>query len=263
MLAVLKHWLEKHKWYLHIRYQPFILSAWLSARPDVSSNLSAQKKVYQSVLKNVKTKLVVDVGANEGFLTSIFCSLGFDVIAIEPSKRNFSILKIRYAQNPKIKLIHAAVSDSCETKPFFESNKDYAIGTLDEKWKKVGDEQYGLGKVYKSLPVQIQTITLDEIIKRFGVPGFVKIDVEGHEEKVIKGLSQSIPLISFEAILPYFQEETINCIEHLCSLCAESYFNYTIREQFVNKDFVLREKLIDEIKNLPAQTIEIFCSTQI
>jgi hypothetical protein len=45
--------------------------------------------------------------------------------------------------------------------------------------------------------------TLDSAIQRFGVPQYCKIDVEGWELHVLKGLHQPIPLISFE----YHQDE--------------------------------------------------------
>lgn len=262
MLSFLKHWLEKKNWYLQLRYHPLTISAWLKLRKPVARKLSGQKKLYQSVLENLNKKLIVDVGANEGFLTSIFTSFGFDVVAIEPSQRNFLILKTRFAKTSNVKLMQAALSDGIGQGFFFENVKDHAVSTLSEKWKMIREEKYLSKKNYNDA-VLVQTITLDEVIEKFGVPGFIKIDVEGHEEKVLKGLTQAIPLISFEAILPQFMEETINSIEHLFSLSENASFNYTAGYRLAYDHFVSKNELIQSLKSLPPQTIEIFCKSQL
>jgi len=43
-----------------------------------------------------------------------------------------------------------------------------------------------------------ETITLDDLIMQHGIPDLIKIDVEGHEPEVLRGLSQRVPKICFE-----------------------------------------------------------------
>jgi hypothetical protein len=45
---------------------------------------------------------------------------------------------------------------------------------------------------------KVQVTTLNQLIKDYGNPSFCKIDVEGYEYKVLKGLSEPIKTISFE-----------------------------------------------------------------
>jgi hypothetical protein len=42
--------------------------------------------------------------------------------------------------------------------------------------------------------------TLDALIEQHGLPRFCKIDVEGFEAEILRGLSQPIPLLSFEYV---------------------------------------------------------------
>ena len=58
------------------------------------------------------------------------------------------------------------------------------------------------GRLAKSVKweknVIVQVTTLDALIAAYGLPSFCKIDVEGFEYEVIKGLSRPIPRLSFE-----------------------------------------------------------------
>ena len=63
----------------------------------------------------------------------------------------------------------------------------------------------------------VRTTTLDSLITSYGRPQFVKIDVEGHESAVLKGLHRSIPRLSFE-YTPEYIRPALECLEHLSSL---------------------------------------------
>ena len=61
--------------------------------------------------------------------------------------------------------------------------------------------------------------TLDTLIDRFGIPDFCKIDVEGYELEVLRGLSQPIPALSFE-YLAASKSLAVECVERLTELGA-------------------------------------------
>ena len=45
---------------------------------------------------------------------------------------------------------------------------------------------------------EVPVVTLDAAIEHYGVPAYCKIDVEGWEFEVLRGLSQAVDLISLE-----------------------------------------------------------------
>jgi hypothetical protein len=69
---------------------------------------------------------------------------------------------------------------------------------------------------------------LDSLIVAHGCPNFCKIDVEGGEEAVLKGLSIPIDVISFE-FTPEFIGAALNCINQLNRIGKYEY-NYSVGE---------------------------------
>jgi methyltransferase, FkbM family len=67
--------------------------------------------------------------------------------------------------------------------------------------------------------------TLDHIILRYGVPRFVKIDVEGYEYEVLRGLSTPVPYLSFEFV-PECSDSAFNCVDRLSEL-GMGLFNFS------------------------------------
>ena len=73
----------------------------------------------------------------------------------------------------------------------------------------------------------IKAITLNELIKEFGFPKYIKIDVEGFEYSVLKGLDYDIEIISFESNLPDFELESVKCIDLLNNLNNKYKYKYS------------------------------------
>jgi FkbM family methyltransferase len=50
--------------------------------------------------------------------------------------------------------------------------------------------------------IQVPVMTLDQAIDRYGLPQFCKIDVEGYEMEVLRGLSHAIPFLTIRGFNP-------------------------------------------------------------
>jgi len=156
--------------------------------------------------------LVFDIGANQGDMTEIYLKLGAkQVISVEPQKTFAGILRKRFKDHSNVQIVNKALSSEVGVSEILICDSAPTISTMSKDWASKGRFTTGYEWNRKE---EIETTTLDQLIKTYGVPQFCKIDVEGFEYEVISGLSQKIPLLSIEYVSEFF-DKTIACIDHL------------------------------------------------
>jgi hypothetical protein len=91
--------------------------------------------------------------------------------------------------------------------------------------------------------------TLDALIRKYGVPHFIKIDVEGYELEVLKGLSSPVNYISFEYMVPECSQNAIDCIKQIMKIDGDRRFNYSVGEsmELFFPKWLTAEKMIEHI----------------
>lgn len=194
-----------------------------------------------------------DVGANIGERTDIFLQLGARVIAIEPQPDCALYLKWKYRYDKRVTVVSAAVSAEEGESDFFVANAN-ALSTLSREWVRRAPDgayrQYSWDKT-----IRVPTITLDRLISRFGRPQFCKIDVEGAELLVCRGLSTPVSYLSLE-IMPETITLLEECMKHLSFLGAVQ-FNFGPYEQqrFLLEHWLDREAMSAWLKKTPIQTL--------
>ncbi len=84
--------------------------------------------------------------------------------------------------------------------------------------------------------IAVRVVTLDHLIERHGLPDFVKIDVEGAEDRVLAGLSQPVASLSFE-FTTLRPDVGLRCVERLGRLGDYVYnasFGEALRLEFAD-----------------------------
>jgi FkbM family methyltransferase len=206
--------------------------------------------IYNEIIKFGKS-LCFDVGANIGNRTSIFINIGYEkVIAIEPQRNCLSILKNKFENNHRVLIIDKALSEVVKTENMYISNSD-TISSMDINF--INEVKKDRFKNYKwDICEEVETTTLDNLINLYGIPDFIKIDVEGYELNVLKGLSKPVNCISFE-YTPELHDRSILCVSQLESI-SNYVYNLSIGEsllfefdEWVSKEFLdswLRENMM-------------------
>jgi FkbM family methyltransferase len=222
---------------------------------------------YRNLLASLPAPLLVfDLGAHRGRTTQAFLSLGARVVAVEPDERSRSILARRFgAGRPgsPVTLVGMAASDSERRETLWVAEPGAGINTLSEKWVATLRRNPGKLGMACDFPKRqpVSTTTLDALIAAHGKPHYVKIDVEGHEAAVLRGLTRPVPIVSFEANLPEFRPEALDCVWLLDRLAPGGSFNLTLGDShqgFAAADWQSAEKIRLLLRALDEATVEVY-----
>ncbi len=142
--------------------------------------------------------LVFDIGAHVGDRVRAFRKLGARVVAVEPQPDPYRFLTILFGRDPDVALVRAAVSDAAGRAMLHVNSANPTVSTLSEAFVAAADGADGWHEQRWDDAMRVDTLTLDDLIADHGRPAFVKIDVEGHEDAVLGGLTQVVPAVSVE-----------------------------------------------------------------
>lgn len=151
------------------------------------------------------TPVCVDVGADVGWWTS-FClrqSPGARIYTFEPNPHSFKDLEHRFKEDSRVQLFNKAVSNTNDQELLFEFS-----GPLSNSRAENGTNV-------------VQTTTLDFIFDKHPTIHLLKIDTEGHELPILKGLVphfKKIDSIVFEFTPRWYEGHKRVVIEQLQSL---------------------------------------------
>ncbi len=165
----------------------------LAESPDVAETGEG----WVRALVATEAARLVDVGANVGdWLAGALAQARGEIAAIacEPSSSALLSLRARFASDPRVTIVEAALGDRRTTMAFVEERDAGRGSTLVP----------GLGHI-EGTTRTVEVLTLDEVVARTGWDGadMVKIDAEGFDARVIRGpaallRAQRIGVVQFE-----------------------------------------------------------------
>jgi FkbM family methyltransferase len=218
--------------------------------------------------------LIFDIGANDGTKTDVFLRLGALVVAVEPDERNQEILrgkflKYRLARKPVI-IVGKAVSDRNTIETMWIDGPGSALNTFSQKWVQTlrSDEKrlaHSLDRLEFAQRKEVETTTLEDLVTAHGLPFFVKIDVEGYELNVLRGMQRLVPYLSFEVNLPEFREEGLQCVELLAHLAADGKFNYAANngDELVLAQWLDAREFSRVLEQCADESVEVFWESRV
>ena len=197
-----------------------------------------QKKILNFLKKNkVNIDLFIDVGAHKGTYTDLILN-NFKVkkiLMFEPQKNIFDLVNKKYKKFRKIKVFNNIISDTESMQTIYINRHDLTSSltklNYNNKYLKVKAKLFGsnlnemINDFYKIKSLKLSNIILKNKFKQVDL---LKIDTEGHELQVLKGLGKLIKKVNY--LLIEFHNDKIYQNYH-----PKKIHNYLIKNKFVLK----------------------------
>jgi len=149
-----------------------------------------ESQVRSALIKHVHPGQVIwDVGANDGFYVDLLLKLigqGGTIVAFEPSPESYGNLQQKFSASPNVYLENVALSDHDGVGWLFQSPLSLANSLVDDE--------------HATSKLQVSIKRGDTYAPRH-FPDVVKIDVEGYEYEVLKGMQQILSSTKLKCVV--------------------------------------------------------------
>src|ERR1051325_11727477 len=134
--------------------------------------------------RTLRDKLIYDVGMNDGADTAFYLHQGYNVVGIDADPTMVEAVRERFAnevRNGRLTLLNVGIAEKpgtalfwiCEGFPEWNSF-DRTLAAKD-------------GKRHHS--IEVRTVPFGDILDEYGVPHYLKIDIEGHDQFCVRALA--------------------------------------------------------------------------
>jgi FkbM family methyltransferase len=197
--------------------------------------------------------LVFDIGAHVGDRVASFRRLGTRVVAVEPQPALAKTLRLLYGRDPQVTIEQTAVGRQQGSLELNINIDNPTISTASGDFIDAAAHATGWEGQAWSKRLRVPLTTLDALIARYGLPTFIKVDVEGFEAEALAGLSQPAEALSFECTT--IQRDVARaCIER-CTALGYRYFNAALGESqtLVHTEWINADAIAAWLTALPLE----------
>jgi FkbM family methyltransferase len=139
--------------------------------------------------------LIIDLGMNNGDDTAYYLKKGYKVVAVEANSELCKKALKRFSEeidNGTLQIVNAAIWKADGKQTFYINLENDHWSSLDIGWAGRDKSKYK--------ETIVECITLPYLFELYGVPNYLKIDVEGVDEFVLQQLSEMDKLPLFVSV---------------------------------------------------------------
>ena len=181
---------------------------------DTSRN-ARMDALYAQFLK--PADLAFDIGAHVGDRISSFRRLGARVLALEPQPAAARVIRIIHGRDPDVTVMQAAAGDRDGEVMLRVNSANPTVSTASDEFVQAANGAGGWEGQVWDRTIAVPSVTLDRLIAEHGRPAFIKIDVEGFEDRVLAGLGEPVAALSFE-FTTIARDVAQRCLDRLAAL---------------------------------------------
>jgi FkbM family methyltransferase len=137
----------------------------------------------------MRESLIFDIGCHDGQDSDFYLKKGFTVVAVEANPALCVDLRRQFAAaiaEGRFVLVEQAIAEREGEVEFFVNLKASIWGTIRENW---ADRNAAIGA--ESKKIVVPSVKFASLIEQFGVPHYLKIDIEGADLLCLEGLLAS------------------------------------------------------------------------
>ena len=195
--------------------------------------------------------LAFDIGAHVGDRISSFRRLGARVVALEPQPLLMRALRLIHGRDRDVLLLPAAAAETVGELVLRINTRNPTVSSASGTFVFRADGALGWEGQTWDDEVTVPALTLDRLIAKVGPPQFVKIDVEGYEDYVLAGLSQAVPVLSFE-FTTIAMDVALRCLDVLSALGNYGFdVAFGESQQMAFERWLRRDEMAEFLRHVP------------
>ena len=173
-----------------------------------------------------------DIGAHVGSRVRAWRKLGVHVVAVEPQPDLVRVLRLLFGRDRDVTLLPSAVGARAGRARLQISTATPTVSSMSRAWTETVARDRRFARIRWDRSVDIDVVTLDDLIDTYGSPAFCKIDVEGFELDVLRGLTRPVTALSLEYLPPAHDEAlaVLERVEQLGATAGGYAYNYSAIE---------------------------------
>jgi FkbM family methyltransferase len=154
-------------------------------------------------MHHINRELIYDLGMNNGADTDFYLHKGFRVVAVEANVDLCRTASLKFRSKIKsgeFKILNLGIADVV-------GRRDFRINLDKDDWSSF--ERSYSDRTPNVRVVQVDCLRLDDLFDKFGIPYYLKVDIEGHDDCAVRALERQRELpvyVSTEATVPRFGE---------------------------------------------------------
>lgn len=167
----------------------------------------------------VSNDVVFDLGVNDGSDSAYYLKKGFRVVGVEANPDLYAVAARKFAaeiSSGTYTLLNVGLWHEKTILPFYKN--------LDNDHWSSFDPHYGCRNGTRYEVIDVQCFLIEELYATFGVPRYMKIDIEGADKFILKDLPKRLLKPTFVSVEEYG-------VEALFDLKKGGYTNFAILSQ--------------------------------
>ncbi len=169
-----------------------------------------------------RSRLIYDVGMNNGDDSLYYLRKGYRVVAIEANAELCARASARFESEIKhnqITILNIGVGNERGSRPFYVHNLNSVLSTFVPEGERIGFTAKVRPDEFSVRSVEIRK--LSDVVNFFGHPDYIKIDVEGWDAACLRDLYET-------GIRPPSISAEVHSIDVFCFLVAMGYTEFNM-----------------------------------